>query len=215
MGYKNGQVASDRFRQIKKKLGWGAGVRVKKGTTSSKSNVAKARAPAKPRAAAAKKPAGKKAAPAIKGRAPAKKLPKYVEEDDDEEGNDSAEEEKPRDLMAPSDDDNDQGEKARDLMAPSDSEADKEMSMQDKVARGDFDSHSSGDGELQPGAVDMINCEMAEKELQNQIAQEAGTGGEPVYEEYDAYDADEALRMLRLRDSTRSYFQPATRRIVS
>lgn len=34
---------------------------------------------------------------------------------------------------------------------------------------------------------------MAEKQLQNQIAQEAGTGGEPVQEEYDAYNAEEVF----------------------
>lgn len=59
--------------------------------------------------------------------------------------------------------------------------------MQDKVARGDFDINSFGDGELSDGAIGMINGEMAEKELQNQIAQDAGG---PVYEEYDAYNSD-------------------------
>lgn len=179
MGYKNGYVASDRFRQVKKKLGWGAGVRVNKGTAPSKSNVARARAPAKPLAPAAKKPAAKKAAPATKKGAAAKKLPKYVEEVDDEEGNSEVEDKKPRYLMAPSTDEDDQQEKPCDLMAPSDYEDDQEeMSMQDKVARREFNDSQSDDGDLPAGAVDMINLEMAEKELQNQIAQEAG--GEPV-----------------------------------
>ena len=193
MGYKNGRVASDRFRQVKKKLGWGAGVRVRvnKGTTPSKSNVVRARAPAKPRAPAAKKTAAKKAAPATKKGSAAKKLPKYVEKDDDE-GSSEVEDEKPRDLMALSNDENDQEEKPRDLMAPSDYyEDDQEMSMQDKVARHDFNDSQSNDGELSAGAVDMDNRRMAEKMIQNQIAQEAG--GEPVYEEYDAYDPVEVF----------------------
>lgn len=185
MGYKNGHVASNRFRQIKKKLGWRVGVRVNKGITPTKSNVARARYKAKPLASTIKKPAAKKAAPTAKGRAPAKKLRKYVEEVDDEE-------EKPRNLMAPSDDEDGQWEKARELMAPSDSDADQEeMSMQAKVARGDFDSHSFWDGKLSAGELDRISRELAEKKLQKQIAQESGTGGEPVYEEYYAYGADE------------------------
>lgn len=124
MGYKNGQVASDRFRQVKKKLGWGSGVRVNKGTNPSKSNIA--RAPAKARAPASKKPAAEKAAPATKKSAAAKKLPKYFERYINEKGSSEVENDRLRDLMAASDSEDDQQKKF----------------MQDKVGRSDFNTAS-------------------------------------------------------------------------
>ena len=168
MNYKSGSVASQRFGQVRKRLGWTK--------DASAAKAVKTRAPsagrvAKPGPSPARKPATKKLAANNKPRAAPKTLPKLEESDYEEEGHFNSQEDKSRDLMAPFDNEGEQ----------------EEMSMQDKVARGDFDSNFSGDGELPDSAFDMINSEMTEKELQNQIAQEAGG---LVYEEYDAYDSD-------------------------
>lgn len=102
MNYKSGNVASQRFGQVRRRLGRTQGV--------SPAKPVKTRAPsggriAKPRAATAKKQAAKKVATNLKPRAAPKTMPKLEESAYGEGGKSNFQEDKGRDFMAPSDDD--------------------------------------------------------------------------------------------------------------
>lgn len=203
IGYGSAKSASTRFGIIRKR--WGSTKPNKPahaGVYAGK--VTKTRAPVKgaaSRASRAKPAASTKKGVNGKGSVggKGKKLPQKVEDEDDDV--EYGQDEEVKDLMAPSDDRQDdehdapEGEKpVRDLMAPSDEEEEEEQeqeSFQSQVNRGLYaESNADEDeGNLSDGAVDLLNRQIAQQQgaqLQAQIQQQMGQQG--VYEEYDAYE---------------------------
>lgn len=167
-GYKNGSVASVRFGQIKKKLGWNSN----NGGSGPAARVVKTRSPAKPRGGGAagrggRKPVAKKS-PATGGRGAGRRAKgKKVKDEAESDSEDEKEEVEVVVLMAGSDDED------------VEDSADEEESFEARVNRGVYnDSEQEDEGDLSDAPLAQLKKNVVQKNAQ---AQE---------EEYDAYDPD-------------------------
>lgn len=203
IGYGSAKSASTRFGIIRKRRGCTkpnkpahVGVYARNVTkTGTPAKGAASRASRAKPAASTKKGVNRRGSVGGKG----KKLPQKVQDDDDNV--ESGQDEKAKDLVAPSNDeqqdieyDAPEGEKpVRDLMAPSDEEEEEQEqeSFQSQVSRGLYaESNAEEDeGNLSDDTLELLNRQIAqqqEAQLQAQMQQRMGQQG--VNEEYDAYE---------------------------